>query len=474
MKKLTYLVIICLAPLGLLGQNNTTIAYIEQYKDIAIQEMKRTGIPASITLAQAILESSSGESVLAKKSNNHFGIKCKLDWKGETVLHDDDTKQECFRAYPNVNSSFKDHSDFLKTRPNYAPLFQLDPVDDSAWAYGLKKAGYATASDYPKKLLKVIDDYELSQYNFPELLEEVEAFSTDDTFEVIATPIAKPLAGKSDTLIVVKDTSNVVAKPIVFAFRNPTDTLVKVDTVKSDTLNVLTNTNKPLIADTLALKVTDTLATIASAPISVNKIQGIIPSDTLTVFAPKKLNSLEINSAPAVSIPVEATNSNDTSSKEIAPIVVVKSIYNYPKERFRVNQVPAIWADAGTSLLSIASTYNVSLFKLFEYNHLKETDLLERDQLIFLAPKKKEGGKTIHVVREGETLYDICQSEGIQLKYLLAYNNLQAGANLNPGASLLLVKPKEQKNKFEIINESLNKKDTIKKQDWNFFKRKNK
>lgn len=171
---------------------------------------------------------------------------------------------------------------------------------------------------------------------------------------------------------------------------------------------------------------------------------------------------------------MEATNSNDTSSKEIAPIVVVKSIYNYPKERFRVNQVPAIWADAGTSLLSIASTYNVSLFKLFEYNHLKETDLLERDQLIFLAPKKKEGGKTIHVVREGETLYDICQSEGIQLKYLLAYNNLQAGANLNPGASLLLVKPKEQKNKFEIINESLNKKDTIKKQDWNFFKRKNK
>lgn len=134
----------------------------------------------------------------------------------------------------------------------------------------------------------MIDDYELSQYNFPELLEEVEAFSTDDTFEVIATPIAKPLAGKSDTLIVVKDTSNVVAKPIVFAFRNPTDTLVKVDTVKSDTLNVLTNTNKPLIADTLALKVTDTLATIASAPISVNKIQGIIPSDTLTVFAPKK------------------------------------------------------------------------------------------------------------------------------------------------------------------------------------------
>jgi LysM repeat protein len=365
-----------------------------------------------------------------------------------------------------VNSSFKDHSDFLKNRPNYAPLFQLDPVDDSAWAYGLKKAGYATASDYPKKLLKVIDDYELSQYNFPELLEEVEAFSTDDTFEVIATPVAKPLAEKADTLIVVKDTSGVAAKPIVFAFSNPTDTLVKVDSVKSDTLNVLTNTNKPLITDTLALKVTDTLATVASAPIYVNKINGIIPNDTLTVFAPKKINSLEINTAPTVS---NIKNSNDS-----IPLAVNKPIYNYPKEKFRVNQVPAVWANAGTSLLSIASAYNVSLFKLLEYNHLKETDLLEADQLIFLAPKKKEGNKTIHIIKEGETLYAISQSEGIQIKYLLAYNNIQPTAILKTGASLLLVKPKEQKNKFEIITESLNKKDTIKKEDWNFFKRKNK
>ncbi|MEY3208264.1 MAG: hypothetical protein RL064_295 [Bacteroidota bacterium] len=457
MKKLTYLFIICLAPLGLLGQNNTTITYIEQYKDIAIQEMKRTGIPASITLAQAILESSSGESVLAKKSNNHFGIKCKLDWKGETVYHDDDTKQECFRAYPNVNSSFKDHSDFLKNRPNYAPLFQLDPVDDSAWAYGLKKAGYATASDYPKKLLKVIDDYELSQYNFPELLEEVEAFSTDDTFEVIATPVAKPLPEKADTLIVVKDTSGVAAKPIVFAFRNETDSLVKADTIKTIMPSLV-------IKDTTVSKGTDSLTTVVNIPLSVNKINGIIPNDTLTVFAPKKINSLEINTAPTVS---NIKNSNDS-----IPVAVNKPIYNYPKEKFRVNQVPAVWANAGTSLLSIASAYNVSLFKLLEYNHLKETDLLEADQLIFLAPKKKEGNKTIHIIKEGETLYAISQSEGIQIKYLLAYNNIQPTAILKIGASLLLVKPKEQKSNFEIIKASLNQKDTIKKEDWNFFKRK--
>lgn len=456
MKKLNYLFIIFLLPIGLLAQNSATITYIEQYKDIAIQEMKRTGIPASITLAQAILESSSGESVLAKKSNNHFGIKCKLDWKGETVFHDDDTKQECFRAYPNVNSSFKDHSDFLKNRPNYAPLFQLDPVDDSAWAYGLKKAGYATAPDYPKKLLKVIDDYELSQYNFPELLEEVEAFSTDDTFEVITSPLAKPLAIKNDTFLVVKDTSSVTAKPIVFTFRNETASLVKADTIKPIMPSLV-------IKDTTT-KMPDSLSTVNNIPLSVNKINGILPNDTLTVFAPKKINSLEINTAPTVS--------NIITSNDSIPVAVNKPIYNYPKEKFRVNQVPAVWANAGTSLLSIASAYNVSLFKLLEYNHLKETDLLEADQLIFLAPKKKEGNKTIHIVKDGESLYAISQSEGIQIKYLLAYNNLQPSAILKAGASLLLVKPKEQKSNFEIIKESLNQKDTIKKEDWNFFKRK--
>ena len=178
-------------PLTTLAQKTATLIYIDQYKDIAISEMKRTGIPASITLAQGIIESKSGESNLALNFKNHFGIKCKTDWKGETTYQDDDAKQECFRVYPNSNASYIDHSNFLKTRPNYAPLFELDPVDDSAWAYGLKKAGYATDTDYPKKLLKVINDFELSQYNFPEL-----AFFEDDD-----TPTQK-----IDTSKKVKDT----------------------------------------------------------------------------------------------------------------------------------------------------------------------------------------------------------------------------------------------------------------------------
>ncbi len=147
------------------AQNSKTVAYIDQYKEIAINEMIRSGVPAAITLAQAVLESQSGESDLVKRSNNHFGIKCKPEWTGARTFHDDDAKGECFRVYDHPEASFKDHSDFLRTRAHYQFLFLLSPTDSEAWAKGLKKAGYATAPTYPQKLIKIIKDYQLDQYN---------------------------------------------------------------------------------------------------------------------------------------------------------------------------------------------------------------------------------------------------------------------------------------------------------------------
>ena len=158
----------CLIGLGSLqvtAQPLTTESYIQQYKDLAIAEMKRTGVPAAIKLAQAILESQSGKSSLALTANNHFGIKCKTEWTGGRTYKDDDEKGECFRVYASAEQSFIDHSDFLKNRPYYASLFTLDPMNMEAWAYGLKKAGYATSSTYPQSLLKVIKDYQLEKYN---------------------------------------------------------------------------------------------------------------------------------------------------------------------------------------------------------------------------------------------------------------------------------------------------------------------
>lgn len=147
--------------------------YIERYKIIAIRESQRTGIPASIKLGQAILESAAGTSKLAEKANNHFGVKCGSNWNGDSYgLKDDEKaflffkKKSCFRKYNNAEESYIDHSEFLR-RPNgpYQSLFSLDPKDYKAWAYGLKKAGYATASDYPQKLIGVIERYQLYQFD---------------------------------------------------------------------------------------------------------------------------------------------------------------------------------------------------------------------------------------------------------------------------------------------------------------------
>lgn len=140
--------------------------YIERYQLLAIEEMNRSGIPASITMAQACLESGNGNSILSQKSNNHFGIKCKSTWTGKTVKHDDDEKNECFRKYNTVEESFIDHSDFLMNNPRYYSLFQLPPDDYVGWAHGLKMAGYATAPDYAQRLLKIIDEYQLYRLDF--------------------------------------------------------------------------------------------------------------------------------------------------------------------------------------------------------------------------------------------------------------------------------------------------------------------
>ena len=139
-------------------------AYIAKYAPVAVREMYRSGVPASITLAQGLLESRYGQSVLAGNGNNHFGIKCH-DWTGRKMYYDDDAKGECFRVYASAEDSFRDHSDFLRYRDRYKFLFDYPTNDYKAWAYGLKKAGYATDSSYPSKLIKLIEDYHLYDYD---------------------------------------------------------------------------------------------------------------------------------------------------------------------------------------------------------------------------------------------------------------------------------------------------------------------
>ncbi len=166
--KMLRLVVVCfifLLTQQIFAQRISRKEYVESYKDLALKEMRRSGIPASITLAQGILESDCGNSVLAKKSNNHFGIKCHNDWTGGKVFHDDDRKNECFRKYESVYESFVDHSDFLTGKTRYAELFTLDVTDYKGWAHGLKKAGYATDPHYAARLIKIIEEDELWRYD---------------------------------------------------------------------------------------------------------------------------------------------------------------------------------------------------------------------------------------------------------------------------------------------------------------------
>ena len=400
MKQPFYILIFLVFPFGVFAQSQAKVTtdYINKYKGIAISEMNRTGIPASITLAQAIVESASGESNLAKQANNHFGIKCKTEWTGEKMYKDDDMKNECFRVYENADSSFIDHSNFLKYRPYYASLFELDPVDDTAWAYGLKKAGYATEKDYPNILLKVIDMYELSQYNFPELVEEdsleeanaIKEEITKDTLQKKVTPM-QVAPNTLDTISIKKPVNSTPIRDTVVKIVTVNDTIIKVVTVKDTIVNTVT--------------VRDTLIKIVTVKDTVEKAVTIKPT-------------------------------KDTTAQKTTPKAIV---LNYPlNQKFKINGVSAIWAIAGRSYIEIASAYNIPLYKLYKNNELEETDLVQKDQLLFLAEKKKDSDKKVHVAKTGETFYEIAQMEGIQLNALKSFNTTITEDKIKDGIILYL------------------------------------
>lgn len=165
------------------------LAYIEKYKDVAKDNMTRTGIPASITLGQAILESGAGTGPLSVQANNHFGIKCHKEWTGPSIRYTDDEENECFRKYDDPSLSFKDHSYFLTSRPRYAELFEFQKDDYRSWAYGLKAAGYATDRQYPDKLIGLIEKYQLNKF-------DAEVLGKD--FVPTRTVVSKPVSNSDD------------------------------------------------------------------------------------------------------------------------------------------------------------------------------------------------------------------------------------------------------------------------------------
>ncbi|MDR2036754.1 MAG: glucosaminidase domain-containing protein [Bacteroidales bacterium] len=301
-------------------QKITTEKYINTYKDLAIKEMGRSGIPASITLAQGILESASGNSRLAVKANNHFGIKCH-DWEGNRIFHDDDAKGECFRHYKNAEESFLDHTDFLMTRSRYAFLFEYQHTDYKNWAKGLRKAGYATDPKYPQLLIDLIERYDLHQY----------------------------------------DTGASVSKK------------------------------------------------------SIKKTQK--GSNTSTVQkTPKEAKSIDNFSVSVERYQVKENNGTN--------FVVAKN---------------------GDTYASLTKEMDMMPWQLPKYNETHASTPLSEGQVIYLQPKRRkaERGMDVHVLQDGETMYDVSQKYGIRLKRLYILNRMEEGTEPPAGTQLNLRKKKK-------------------------------
>jgi LysM repeat protein len=218
MIRLLSISILCLFLTGVLfaqpaERRITRSEYIDKYKEDAIQEMHHSGVPASITLAQGILESGDGNSPLALYANNHFGIKCHTTWKGETFIMDDDEKNECFRKYNSAYESFKDHSEFLTSRSRYAALFELNITDYKGWARGLKEAGYATNPKYADLLIALIEKHELNQY--------------DNYAKVPSKQLAK---NKTSSILAESQSKRVVKlrNNVKYTFVNPSDDVASI------------------------------------------------------------------------------------------------------------------------------------------------------------------------------------------------------------------------------------------------------
>ena len=291
--------------------------YINTYKFLAVSEMQRSGVPASIILAQGIHESQAGTSDLVIASNNHFGIKCKSGWTGQVVHHDDDARGECFRSYTTAADSYRDHSDYLTQTPRYAFLFKLNPEDYESWAYGLKKAGYATNLKYSQILIKLIRDYNLENYSL----------------------------------------------------------------------------------------------------IALGKLPSEQGADTSTIY--------EI-ARSAANRPID--------SMQLKPVTAA----SYPEGPFSINAAKVIYVKGGVSLLSLSNQYEIPLARLLEFNDMNQQDVLREDQLVFLQRKRKSGESPIHIVQPGESVYSICQSEGVRFENILEYNRLKPGEEPAAGEKIYL------------------------------------
>ncbi len=374
MKQLLFCFSLLLASVTAIAQDSFTCRaqrYIAQYSCYAMSEQKRCGVPASVTLAQGVLETEAGKSELVSLANNHFGIKCKNDYLGPKVFHDDDRPQECFKMYRTAEDSYKDHSDYLKRNKRYEPLFNYHPTDYTNWAKGLKKCGYATNPIYAQRLIKLIEDFNLQEYTLKAL--------DNTTAEQAVLVATNPLPDTKDTAKTAQVT--VPAKP--------------------RTEIVLAATPKAFAA--------------------------MLPADTMKKIIPAVVIDTPKNIAPAITAAATANAVNTDTVKAIPAAQVTPHLAGDVKfdsgKVIEANGLKAFYASKGEMLLQYAVKYNIRYQKLLEINELPDAPLTA-NTLVYLEKKHSEGTHAKHTVKEGESMYMIAQEEGIILRRLLTLNML--------------------------------------------------
>lgn len=390
-----------------MAQNNpAVIEYINTYKQLAIEEMLRTGVPASITLAQGIHETEAGRSDLVLRSNNHFGIKCKTGWNGDKVYHDDDAKGECFRSYASANESYIDHSNFLKGSSRYAFLFELDPVDYKGWAYGLKKAGYATNIKYSQILIKYIEDYNLQQYSL------IALGKLSPEQEILVGNTGKPT---TETSAISQPGPHIQEPPVLAEPSYPqgefTINRTKVVYAAAGTsLLALAEKYDISIGRLLDFNDLDQEDVLIQGQLiflqrkrktGSNAYHVVEPGESLYIISQREgvrleslqqLNGLEKHMQPAVGEKIYLQSAAPATPKlqetvvdQPAPNTRTEEVVNNtekPAEKTGLTVIRRHVVKARETLYGIAKTYNTTTGKIMEWNNLKNTELRKGQELI--------------------------------------------------------------------------------------------
>lgn len=380
MVKTIFLLFVCLMVGNVYAQRMTVEEYVATYKDAAIAQMKRLGVPASIILAQGILETENGNSDLVKKSNNHFGIKCKSTWTGMSVTHTDDAPNECFRKYNTAEESYSDHSDYLFNTSRYASLFQLSATDYKGWAYGLKRAGYATNPRYPQILISNIEKYNLQQYNSEDVSERI-------VENPIASNITNSIITKSPASEVVVETpkENNVFKKIFSGRKNRGNQffnrLKAVMVFKGTSLLAIATENEIPLVKLLEyndLKEDGLLKEDQWIYLEKKHKEG--NRDTYTALQNESLYGISQNNAVQLTLLAQYNQMSEQSKVKAGTIIKLRpgvKVNVQPEATVKTHEV-----QAKEGLYSIAKKYNVSVDDLKEWNQLNSNDLKMGQQLI--------------------------------------------------------------------------------------------